>query len=443
LHVSTPTTIVPAPHTAAPASADEDRRLSIGIDARAATEVPAGRGRVVRELLRALAARSDAHRYLLYAREPWTDDAQLDERFQWRLLDARDPWWHVRAARAANRECDVFLSSNSYLTTRFLRVPAVTIVYDLATFERDMRPNRRSQAIERLTLGLAVRRSAALLAISQTTAEALIGRFPGAASRTVVAPLGVAPGLNGSTTSGLDAATSRLDAATSHLDPATSRLDPAENVGPPAETFNLVETFNPVETTDPAETAKLPSPGFVLAVGTLEPRKNLPRLVAAYSAMDDELQRRHPLVVAGALGWDTTGTLDALRSLGERCQMLGYVSDEDLAELYRRCAVFCYPSLGEGFGLPVLEAMAAGATVLTSNVSSLPEVGGEAVAYADPMRTQDISAQLQSLLRDDVRRAELSARARERAEEFSWEAFAEVVLGTLERAGGLTRAHVA
>jgi glycosyltransferase involved in cell wall biosynthesis len=334
------------------------------------------------------AARAETDRYILYAREAWTG-AQLDERFQWHLLDARDPWWHVRAARAANRECDVFLSSNSYLTTRFLRIPAVPIVYDLATFERDMRPNRRSQVIERLTLGLAVRRSAALLAISQATAEALIGRYPGAASRTVVAPLGVAPGLNG--------ATPRLAAE---------------------------------------ETAKLPPPGFVLAVGTLEPRKNLPRLVAAYSAMDDELQRCHPLVVVGALGWDTTGTLDALRSLGERCQMLGYVSDEALAELYRRCAVFCYPSLGEGFGLPVLEAMAAGATVLTSNISSLPEVGGEAVAYADPARAQDISAQLQSLLRDEARREELSVRARRRAGEFSWEAFAEVVLGTLREAAG-------
>jgi glycosyltransferase involved in cell wall biosynthesis len=118
--------------------------------------------------------------------------------------------------------------------------------------------------------------------------------------------------------------------------------------------------------------------------------------------------------------------------------MLGYVSDEALAELYRRCAVFCYPSLGEGFGLPVLEAMAAGATVLTSNVSSLPEVGGEAVAYADPHRAEDIAAQLRDLLGDEQRRAELSAQARERAGEFSWSAFAELVLGALE---GAARAH--
>ncbi|HEY7961522.1 MAG TPA: glycosyltransferase family 1 protein [Solirubrobacteraceae bacterium] len=360
-------------------------QLRIGIDARAAVEVPAGRGRVVRELLRALAARTqDPHRYVLYARTAW--EQPLDERFSWRLLDGRDPLWHVRAARAANRECDVFLSSNSYLTSSFLRIPCVPIVYDLATFVPSMRPNRRSRAIERVTLGPAVRRSAALLAISQATKEALVERFPAAASRTVVAPLGVAPALNG----GLDA----------------------------------------------QEAALLPAPGFVLAVGTLEPRKNLPRLVAAYGALEGALQERHPLVVVGALGWETGPTLHALRSLGERCTMLGYVSDTALAELYRRCAVFCYPSLGEGFGLPVLEAMAAGAAVLTSGVSSLPEVGGRAVAYADPTRVDDIASQLGALLRDDARRAQLSALATARAREFSWARFAQTTLATLEDAAG-------
>jgi glycosyltransferase involved in cell wall biosynthesis len=349
-------------------------------------EVPAGRGRVVRELLRALAERSDdGHRYLLYARQAW-EEQELDERFCWRLLDGRDPFWHVRAARAANRECDVFLSSNSYLTTRFLRIPSVPIVYDLATFEPSMRPNRRSKAIERMTLGGAVRRSSALLAISNATAEALAEHFPRAAAHTVVAPLGVAPAL-----------TTELDAA---------------------------------------EAAELPAPGFVLAVGTLEPRKNLPRLVAAYSSMDDALKARHPLVVAGALGWETGETLSALRSLGSHCVMLGYVSDAALAELYRRCAVFCYPSLGEGFGLPVLEAMAAGSAVLTSGVSSLPEVGGQAVAYADPTRVDDIAAQLRALLEDEGRRAELSVRARARASEFSWSRFAQTTLSTLEGAAG-------
>ncbi len=84
--------------------------LTIGIDARAAAEVPAGRGRVVRELLRALAAGpNDDHHYVLYARQAW-EEIKLDERFRWHTIAARDPWWHLLTARAANRECDVLSS---------------------------------------------------------------------------------------------------------------------------------------------------------------------------------------------------------------------------------------------------------------------------------------------------------------------------------------------
>ncbi len=359
------------------------RPLTIGIDARAAVEVPAGRGRVVRELLTALAEREDPHRYVCFARERW--DAVRDERFEWRTIAARDPWWHVRAARDANKHCDVFLSSNSYLTVWFLRVPAVPIVYDLVTFDRRLKPNRRSMVIERLTLSLALRRSARVVAISEATARELVARFPRVAPRVDVTPLGVAPTLAG---------------------------DPG------------------------AQIADLPEPGFVLAVGTLEPRKNLPRLVAAYRRLPDDLQRAHPLAVVGKLGWDADETLAELRSLGDRVHLLGYVPDEALAELYRRCAVFCYPSLGEGFGLPVLEAMAAGAAVVTSNVSSLPEVGGDAVEYADPLDSASIAAALERVLRSPQRRRELGDLGVRRAREFSWARTAELTVRALERAAG-------
>jgi glycosyltransferase involved in cell wall biosynthesis len=357
------------------------RPLTIGIDARAAVEVAAGRGRVVRELLLALAAREDPHSYRCYARTRW--DQPLDPRFQWREIGARDPLWHLQAARAVQRECDVFLSSNSYLTPLFMRTPAVPIVYDLVTFEPAMRPNRRSAVIERLTLGACMRRAAAVIAISQATADTLAARFPAVASRTTVALLGTSPAL-----------------------------------------------------ADTVPEEPLPDPGFVLAVGTLEPRKNLPRLVAAYGELDPATQARHPLVVVGALGWETGETLDALRSLGERAILLGHVSDAALAELYRRCSVFCYPSLGEGFGLPVLEAMAAGAAVLTAANSSLPEVGGDAVEYSDASDVASIASGLQRLLDYPARRAELGALALERAREFSWARFAEQTLAVLERAAG-------
>jgi glycosyltransferase involved in cell wall biosynthesis len=367
----------------AEATLTAENRLSIGIDARAAAEVGAGRGRVVRELLTALAQRDDPYRYLLYARSMW-GQTSLDQRFCWKLIDAPDPLWHLLAARAANRRCGVFLSSNSYLTAWFLRIPSVPIVHDMIPFDPAMHPNRRSAVIERLTLPLAVRRAAALLCTTQATRSELIERFPAARSTAQVVPLGASPIGDG-----------RLSAE---------------------------------------ELAELPAPGFVLAVGTLEPRKNLPRLVAAYARLDPALQAAHPLVVVGALGWEAGETLRALRSLGDRCKMLGYVPDAALAELYTRCSLFCYPSLGEGFGLPVLEAMTQGAAVLTSNLSSLPEIGGEAVEYVDPRSVSDIADGMRRLLSEPARRQELRRRGLERASSYSWDTFADHVLDALAMA---------
>ena len=351
-----------------------------GIDARAATEEGAGGGRVVRELLGALAALEDDHSYALYARQRWS--APLGERFQWRLDEARDPLWHVRAARDANRHCDAFLSANSYLTLWFLRVPAVPIVFDLVAFDRALRPQLRAGLIERLTLPLAVRRAAALLAISQATADALSERFPRAAAKTTVAPLAASPAL---------------------------------------------------ESSDSELPAGVPDSGFVLAVGTLEPRKNLPRLVAAYRRLPRTLQEVHPLVVTGRTGWRQGEAVRAIESLGERAILTGFVPDGQLAALYERCALFAYPSLGEGFGLPVLEAMAAGAPVLTSDRSSLPEVGGDAVAYCDPTDEAAVAAALACLLGDPGELQRLRAAGPRRAAQFSWSKTAGMVRATLER----------
>jgi alpha-1,3-rhamnosyl/mannosyltransferase len=300
------------------------------------------------------------------------------------LVGAGEPWWHVLVARAANRECDVYLATNSYLTTWFVNIPAVPIVYDMIAFDRTQQPNRRSAAIERATLGLASRRSAAFVAISHTTARELARRFPAAAGRTTVVRLGT--------------------------------------------------SLPPPETVPKRELANLPGPGFVLAVGTLEPRKNIPRLVAAFARLPDELQRQHPLVAVGAMGWQTGPTLAALDALGARAMRLGYVSDAALSALYHRCALFCYPSLGEGFGLPVLEAMAAGAAVVTSDVSSLPEVGGDAVEYVNPLEVRAIASALEALLRSPERRAELGRRAVQRAAKFTWTETAETVVAVLEGA---------
>jgi glycosyltransferase involved in cell wall biosynthesis len=335
--------------------------MQIAVDARAAAEVPAGRGRYVRELLRAFAALPDDHEYVLLARTRW-EDAALDERFRWELLGARDPAWSVQAAFAARR-ADAVLATNSYLLAALARRRAVTTVHDLVAFDGDLRLPRGSAA-ERLTLPLCVRRGTTLLCVSEATRAALLEHFPRAAPRAHVVPHGV------------------------------------------EERFFVQRPEEP----------------YVLMTGTIEPRKNVPRAVEAFAGLPQELRDRFELVIAGPPGWETA-QIDA--------RLVGLVPDEELPALYAGASVFLYPSLREGFGLPVLEAMAAGTAVVTSNLSSLPEVAGDAAVLVDPYDVASIRAGVEELLTDGARRAALAAAGRERARTFTWERTARDTLALL------------
>jgi alpha-1,3-rhamnosyl/mannosyltransferase len=357
--------------------------LTIGIDARAAAEVPAGRGRYVRELLRSLARLEHRHRVLLYARERW-DCRDLDERFEWRLISGRDPLWQLPAARAAGRDCDVFLATTTYLMVALLRIPSLAVVFDLVPFQSDLGAPTGSLA-ERGTLQVAVRRARVLLAISDATRNELVERFPRAGYKTRVTPLAAD------------------------------------------------ERFNTDAEPDERSRLGVERP-FVLALGTIEPRKNLERLIRAYVLLPEELRRRFDLCLAGATGWKTGSILELAEQHRGSVRRLGYVADEDLPALYRSAELFVYPSLAEGFGLPVLEALGCGTAVITSNVSSMPEVGGDAARYVNPRDVNDIRIALEELLSDDAKRAELAARGPAQAARFSWRRTAEETLAAIEAA---------
>lgn len=174
---------------------------------------------------------------------------------------------------------------------------------------------------------------------------------------------------------------------------------------------------------------------FFLAVGTLEPRKNLRRLLAAYRRYVDQTPEPKPLVVAGGQGWmeaDLNTYIDSLQ-IQHHVQVLGFVSDASLRWLYRHCWAFIYPSLYEGFGLPVLEAMAAGAATITSQTTSLPEVGGDAALYIDPLEEASITTALQQV-EDGEYRNSLRERGQHQAQRFSWELTAKTVHQAYEAA---------
>ena len=159
---------------------------------------------------------------------------------------------------------------------------------------------------------------------------------------------------------------------------------------------------------------------YLLSVGTIEPRKNIDRLLAAWSALRKDLREEFDLVVAGPVGWATEATKAALQR-GGNVRYLGYVSQSDIAGLTAGATLLAYPSLYEGFGFPVAQAMASGVPVVTSNVSALPEVAGDAAEYADPRSEDSIRQALEKVLESEELRRQLGCRGRKRAENYRWE----------------------
>ena len=162
---------------------------------------------------------------------------------------------------------------------------------------------------------------------------------------------------------------------------------------------------------------------FVLAVGDVHPRKNITRLVTASE------HAGVPLVVVGRARWGTAGTGSSDRPGRER--WLGYVPTEDLVALFHLCSVFAYPSLYEGFGLPVVEAMAAGAPVITSSTTALAEVAGDATIRVDPTSVEEIADAIHRVMSSPELRQSLAIAGRERANQFSWERSGAMLLHAL------------
>jgi glycosyltransferase involved in cell wall biosynthesis len=367
--------------------------MRIAIEARAAAEVPAGRGRYVRELLKGLARTGGDHEFQLYGREPWSDPA-LDERFRWQRVEASSLRWPLVAGRRMAASADVGLACTSYAITAPWRMPGAAVVHDFVAFERS-RGRPTGSLLERVTLPIAVRRAGAFFADSDSTRRELELRFPRSRGRATV----VYPGVD--------------------------------------------EHFTPVAGDD--DDAVLARHGlegpYVLAAGTLEPRKNLPRLIEAFAGLPSEVRGSIPLVLVGARGWETDATFAAVAEHADLLRTLGFVGDDELACLYRRAEMLCYVSLYEGFGLPVLEAMRSATAVLTSSVSSMPEVGGEAARYVDPLDVADIRRGLAELLRDGELRARCAEAGLAQAARFDSAASARIVLDTLEQLAGAPAAR--
>lgn len=174
----------------------------------------------------------------------------------------------------------------------------------------------------------------------------------------------------------------------------------------------IYEAASPIFT---KSTKKYEGKPYILAVGTREPRKNLERLVKAFESLK---LKDFDLVIAGKFGWGPSTTLRVKQSV----KLLGYASQEQLVDLYSNALCFVYPSLYEGFGIPILEAFQCGCPVITSDISSMPEVGGRAAFYVDPLSISDIAEKIESVIGLTAsKRKILIDRGFAQAQKFSWE----------------------
>lgn len=192
---------------------------------------------------------------------------------------------------------------------------------------------------------------------------------------------------------------------------------------------------NPVSGRDAARRYGLAKP-YVLYVGTIEPRKNLPALLDAWAQLPAEMREEFDLAIAGSWGWGDRSIYARVQEGTPGVRYLGYVPEPDLPALTAAASAFAFVSLYEGFGLPVAQAMAAGVPVITSNVSSLPEVAGDAALLVDPHSREEIRAALKRLLESPPLRSELAERGRRRAQTFTWEAAARQSWNFFERLCG-------
>jgi glycosyltransferase involved in cell wall biosynthesis len=180
-------------------------------------------------------------------------------------------------------------------------------------------------------------------------------------------------------------------------------------------------------------------PEFILFVGSMEPRKNLARLVEAFSGLPDELQRRFPLLIAGPAGWKNSAIQRAIES-NPHVRTIGYVRRGLLPALYHLATLFVFPSLYEGFGMPLLEAMAGRTPVITSNVSAMPEVAGDAAVLVDPHSVEELRDAMGRLLTDVELAAELADAGYKRAQDFEWERTAAATKVFFEMVAGRRQA---
>lgn len=226
-------------------------------------------------------------------------------------------------------------------------------------------------------------------------------------------------------------------------DSQATKDDLIELYGTPEEKITVLLSgvdshFRPIEDAQTLQAVrekyKIPDQPYIFSIGTVQPRKNYPRLVEALHHLGREFSQV-TLVIAGGKGWLNNTLYETIQRLGmeKRVHLIGFADDTDIPALYSGATVTAYPSLYEGFGFPIVESMACGTPVLTSNVSSMPEVAGDAAVMVNPYDVEALSHRLRVLLTDTSLRETLTLRGFQQAQKFTWEKAAQELKAIYER----------
>ena len=366
----------------------------ITIDYTPAVHQRAGIGRLTRELTRALLALPSPHQFKLFVMGGG-EEAHRMAPVAVHASPISDRWFHRLWFKAnlplpvqwfAGR-CDLYHATDFVLPPTLPHTPTVLTVHDLS-FERD--PGSAVPTLLqflRKVVPASACRASHIVADSHATAQDLTDLYGIAPAKITTIHSGVHP---------------RFQVA----------------VASPDEPQHIRTKY------------QLGDAPYILAVGTMQPRKNHLGLVRAFAKLIERTATHANLVISGGKGWLYADVASEVRRLGlnDRVKFIGYADDADLPGLYRAAAVFAFPSLYEGFGLPLLEAMASGVPVITSNVSSLPEVVGDVGLLINPHDVDALAAALDQALHNDVWRAQAIAAGLARAQQFTWQRAAQELL---------------
>jgi len=360
--------------------------IKVGIKVSPLTVLRAGIPNYLHNLLKAFAKASDDFRFFLYTNRELPKDLQLPERFITEKVTFPSSrlqlWYHIGLSLKMSRDGIDLFHDPVYPLPLFSGINGVVTVHDLSNYTNPSWHTFGAAMGGRL-LPLYLSRAKRIIAVSHFTAGEIARHFPEQKDKVRVIHNGV------------------------------------------SDHFTKVE--NEVSLNGVRERYGLPSE-FFLFLGTLEPRKNLIALLKAFAEYGHEIP--YSLVIAGGTGWKYKELLKAVSNhpLRERIHLTGFVESADVPALLTLAKFLAYPSILEGFGLPVLEAMACGTPVLTSNVTSMPEIARDAAVYVNPSSVESIGDGLKTISSDSELREELSKLGLARASTFSWRKCAEETL---------------